>query len=62
MKKVTKVHEDLQKAFDQLKSGKLDRQVACELHNNVGKQIALVKLQLEHAALTKTKPNINFLK
>ena len=61
MRTVTEVHQDLQLAFDKLKSGELDVKVAGELHNNVGKQIGLVKLQLEHAAMRKVQPEIEFL-
>lgn len=61
MKNINEVHEELQLAFDNLKNGSLHVQVASELHNNVGKQIGLIKLQLENSALRKEKPEIKFL-
>jgi hypothetical protein len=61
MKTVTEVHQDLQQAFDDLKSGSLDVKIASELHNNVGKQIGLVKLQIEYQNITKRTDEIEFL-
>lgn len=61
MKSATETQEDLQAAFDELKTGKLDVGIATELHNNVGKQMGLVKLQLEYATLRGEKPEVEFL-
>ena len=44
-----------------LKTGKLDVGIASELHNNVGKQMGLIKLQLEYATLRGEKHEIKFL-
>jgi len=48
--------------FDDLKSGVLLPKVATEMNNSAGKIINTVKVQLDYHTMTKTKPNIPFLK
>lgn len=63
MKSVSEVHTQLQDVFTKLQSGKLDIKVGEALHNNVGKQIGLINLQLKYAEIRKDdKPEIEFLK
>jgi len=62
MKSVEDMHKELQDVFDELKSGKLDIKVGEALHNNVGKQIGLINLQLKYAELREEKPDLAFLK
>jgi len=60
MKTATQVHEEMQEIFDLLKKGNLEVKTAEALHNNVGKQIGIAKLQIEYAHLRNEDPNIDF--
>lgn len=62
MKNVAELRKELSEVFVDLKSGKLPPATATEMNNAAGKIIATVKLQLEHAALRKEKPGLEWLK
>jgi len=62
MKNMTDLRNELCTTFDDLKSGVLLPKVATEMNNSAGKIINTVKVQLDYHTMTKTKPNIPFLK
>lgn len=62
MKNIAELRNELAAVFADLKSGKLAPATATEMNNAAGKMIATVKLQLEHAALRKEKPDMAWLK
>lgn len=62
MKNVKQLRSELAAVFEDLKTGKLAPAVATEMNNAAGKMIATAKLQLEHAALRKEKPDVEWLR
>ena len=62
MKTVTDLRNELCNTFDDLKAGNITPKVASEMHNSAGKIINTLKVQLDYHTMTKTKPNIPFLK
>ena len=62
MKTVTDLRNELCNTFDELKAGNITPKVASEMNNSAGKIINTLKVQLDYHTMTKTKPNIPFLK
>jgi hypothetical protein len=62
MKNVTELRIELCNVFTGLRDGTTEPKVASEMNNSAGKIINTVKVQLEAAAMSGTKPNIPFLK
>ena len=62
MKTVTDLRNELCNTFDDLKAGNITPKVASEMNNSEGKIINTLKVQLDYHTMTKTKPNIPFLK
>jgi hypothetical protein len=62
MKTVTDLRNELCNTFDDLKAGNITPKVASEMNNSAGKIINTLKVQLDYHTMTKTKPNIPFLK
>jgi|AntAceMinimDraft_11_1070367.scaffolds.fasta_scaffold761950_1 hypothetical protein len=62
MKNVTELTTQLAELFADLKTGVVDVKVASEMNNTAGKIINAQKVLLEYAALTKTTPDVPFLK
>ena len=62
MKTVTDLRNELCNTFDDLKAGNITPKVASEMNNSAGKIINTMKVQLDYHTMTKTKPNIPFLK
>jgi hypothetical protein len=62
MKTVTDLRNELCNTFDDLKAGNITPKVASEMNNSAGKIINTLKIQLDYHTMTKTKPNIPFLK
>jgi len=61
MKSIEQIHEEAQNIFDKLVKGKIDVKTAEAIHNNIGKQLGMIKVQMEYATLRKEKPDIKFL-
>lgn len=59
---ITALRNELLTMFDDLRSGKMQPKRAVEVNNTAGKIINSAKVQLEYAKLTKTQPEIAFLK
>ena len=62
MKTVTDLRNELCNTFDDLIAGNITPKVASEMNNSAGKIINTLKVQLDYHTMTKTKPNIPFLK
>ena len=62
MKTITDLRDELCSAFEDLKAGKITPKVASEMNNSAGKIIHTLKVQLEYHTMTKSVPNIPFLK
>ena len=62
MKTVTDLRNELCNTFDDLKAGNITPKVASAMNNSAGKIINTLKVQLDYHTMTKTKPNIPFLK
>ena len=62
MKNVTELTTQLAELFADLKTGVVDVKVASEMNNTAGKIINAQKVLLEYAVLTKTTPDVPFLK
>lgn len=60
MKTADQMMLELQTVFEKLKTGDMEHKVAAELHNGVGKMIALTRAQLEYHTLRKDTPNMQF--
>lgn len=58
---INDLRDELLKVFDGLREGRIEDKFASEINNTAGKIISTVKLQLAHAALCGTTPNIPFL-
>ena len=62
MKTITDLRNELCNAFEDLKAGNINPKVASEMNNSAGKIIHTLKVQLEYHTMTKSTPNIPFLK
>ena len=62
MKTITDLRNELCDTFDDLRAGNVTPKVASEMNNSAGKIINTLKIQLDYHTMTKTKPNIPFLK
>ena len=62
MKNITDLRNELCDTFDDLKMGNITPKVASEMNNSAGKIIHTLKVQLEYHTMTKSTPNIPFLK
>lgn len=62
MKTITDLRSELCDTFDDLRAGNVTPKVASEMNNSAGKIINTLKIQLDYHTMTKTKPNIPFLK
>ena len=62
MKNITDLRNELCDTFDDLKAGNITPKVASEMNNSAGKIIHTLKVQLEYHTMTKSTPNIPFLK
>ena len=62
MKTITDLRSELCDTFDDLRAGNVTPKVASEMNNSAGKIINTLKVQLDYHTMTKTKPNIPFLK
>ena len=60
MKTADQMMLELQTVFEKLKTGEMEHKVAAELHNGVGKMIALTRAQLEYHTLRKESPSMQF--
>jgi uncharacterized protein YgbK (DUF1537 family) len=60
-RKANELRQELDKVFDDLRSGKIKPGEASELANIAGKMINSAKVQVEYYALCKTIPHIDFL-
>jgi hypothetical protein len=62
MKTVTDLRNELCNTFDDLKAGNIPPKIASEMNNSAGKIIHTLKVQLDYHTMTKSTPNIPFLK
>ena len=62
MKTITDLRSELCDTFDDLRAGNVTPKVASEMNNSAGKIIHTLKVQLEYHTMTKSTPNIPFLK
>jgi len=62
MKTIADLRSELCDTFDDLRAGNVTPKVASEMNNSAGKIINTLKIQLDYHTMTKTKPNIPFLK
>jgi hypothetical protein len=61
MRNIVELRNELASLFDDLKSGKIERNSAAEMNNSAGKIINSLKVELEYSALRKDKRKIEFL-
>lgn len=61
MKTISDVRDQLSEIFNELRGGEIKPNEADSLANIAGKMIASAKVQLDYYALTKSKPEIDFL-
>ena len=62
MKTITDLRNELCNTFDDLRAGNITPKIASEMNNSAGKIIHTLKVQLEYHTMTKSTPNIPFLK
>jgi hypothetical protein len=58
---IVKVREELDDVRADLRSGSIELKDAAEIHNNVGKLLGTIKVQLEEAKINKEKVNVSYL-
>ena len=62
MKNITELRSELSKVFQELKKGEIEPKVASEMNNSAGKIINTLKVEMDYAELTGSKPDIKYLK
>ena len=58
---ITALRDELMSVFRDLKSGKIEPNVAAEMNNTAGKVINTVRAELQYAELKQQIPNIDFM-
>lgn len=58
---IVKVREELDAVRADLRSGSIGLKDAVEIHNNVGKLLGTIKVQLEEAKINKAKVKVAYL-
>jgi len=61
MNTIAELRDELFEIFTDLKSGKIEPKIACEMNNSAGKIINTAKVQLDYYALRKEIPSLPFL-
>jgi len=62
MTNVTKLRESLTDVYEKVLSGEMKLDTAAQLTNCAGKIIGTVRIEMDYARMTDTKPDIEFMK